>query len=127
MEAAANAFFVPAAGRSNQGLGHRAETAAEKRRATIQIGRDQDTVVYAAVANYRQYLELAMKGLTQDARLLLDPGEVAMTHYLFRLWRHLRPLLVRVAPSEEPTLDYVEATIRRFADMDPRPIRFGIP
>jgi hypothetical protein len=34
---------------------------------------DQDTVAYAVVANYRQYLELAMKGLTYEARQCRRP------------------------------------------------------
>jgi hypothetical protein len=88
---------------------------------------DHDTVVYAAVANYRQYLELMMKGLTEEAMLLLDaPGEVKATHDLLLLWNGLRPLLFEIGPDAE-TLDYVEVTIRRFAKMDPKSETFRYP
>jgi hypothetical protein len=93
----------------------------------MKRGMDQDTVVYAAVANYRQYLELAMKGLTRDAMLLLDaPGGVKATHDLLLLWSDLRPLLFEIAPDAE-TLDAVEVTIKRFAKMDPKSETFRYP
>src|SRR4051812_42643352 len=61
---------------------------------------DQDYLVYPIIFNYRQYIELMLKGLTKDARLLLDePGGAPLGHVLKDLWNTARPLLLRIAPN----------------------------
>jgi HEPN domain-containing protein len=89
---------------------------------------DQDFLVYPILFNYRQYIELALKGILRDARLLLDePGGVPPTHNLLDLWREVRPLLLRVEPNAEADLKPTDEYFDRFARLDPTSFRFRYP
>jgi hypothetical protein len=90
-------------------------------------GRDHDRLVYPILFNYRQYLELALKGVIRDARKLLDERGGAPTgHGLTDLWNTARPLLWRIAPNKAD-LDTTGESIRRFAAVDPTSEGFRYP
>jgi hypothetical protein len=81
-------------------------------------GRYQDKLVYPTLFNYRQYIELSLKGIIRDARRLLDDkGGAPGGHGLMRLWNTARPLLFRIAPAVDD-LDNVGRCIERFDAID---------
>ena len=86
-----------------------------------QKGRDHDYLVFPILANYRQFIELLLKGIIGDCRLLLDePGDVPQTHSLEALWHTAKPLLLRVEPGSDPRdIRNVGDCLRRFHDLDP--------
>jgi hypothetical protein len=90
-------------------------------------GRDHDRLVYPIIFNYRQYIELALKGVIRDARKLLDERGGAPTgHVLTDLWNTARPLLWRIAPNKAD-LDTAGESIKRFAAVDPTSEGFRYP
>jgi hypothetical protein len=90
-------------------------------------GRHQDKLVYPTLFNYRQYIELSLKGIIFDARLLLDEsGGAPNGHVLMRLWDTARPLLFRIAPAVDD-LDNVGRCIKRFDAIDPTSQGFRYP
>ena len=90
-------------------------------------GRDHDRLVYPIIFNYRQYIELALKGVIRDARKLLDERGGAPTgHVLTDLWSTARPLLWRIAPNKAD-LDTAGESIKRFAAVDPTSEGFRYP
>jgi hypothetical protein len=92
-----------------------------------RTGRHQDKLVYPAMFNYRQYLELSLKGIVRDARRLFDEeGGAPRGHVLMELWRIARPLLFRLAPGA-PELDLVGGCIARFNAIDPTSQGFRYP
>ncbi len=90
-------------------------------------GHDHDKLVYPILFNYRQYIELALKGIIRDARRLLDERGGAPTgHVLTDLWNTARPLLFQLAPATDD-LDNVGYCVKRFADTDPTSQGFRYP
>lgn len=90
-------------------------------------GRDHDRLVYPILFNYRQFIELALKGVIRDARKLLDePGGAPGGHVLTNLWNTARPLLWRIAPNKAD-LDNAGESIKRFAAVDPTSEGFRYP
>src|SRR5690349_3397478 len=63
--------------------------------------RRQDLLVYPIVFLYRQYLELAIKGVIQQAQVLLgEPKDLPLTHQIDQLWTRCSALLERVSPGD---------------------------
>jgi hypothetical protein len=90
-------------------------------------GLNQDRLVYPILFNYRQYVELSLKGIIRDARRLLDErGNAPNGHVLTNLWNTARPLLFRIAPAPDD-LDNVGQCLKRFADIDPNSQGFRYP
>lgn len=90
-------------------------------------GRQHDRLVYPTMFSYRQYIELALKGVIRDARRLFDErGSAPSGHVLMNLWNTARPLLSRLAPGA-PELDIVENCIKRFNSIDPTSQGFRYP
>lgn len=87
-----------------------------------------DEAVYAVVFNYRQYLELMLKGLiTAAERYLGEQGDLpTKTHNLQALWTRLRPSLEHIWPTEEH-YDTVEDQIRQFCAVDATSEAFRYP
>ncbi len=86
-----------------------------------QKGRDHDYLVFPILANYRQFIELSLKGIISDCRLLLDePGGAPETHSIEALWHTAKPLLHRVEPGSDPRdIRNVGDCLKRFHDLDP--------
>ncbi len=92
-------------------------------------GRRQDMLVYPILFSYRQYLELALKGLIRDARTLEDIDEpFPKTHRIDELWRICQELLLRIS-SGEPIeyLDEIGRLISDFSKVDPVSMAFRYP
>jgi hypothetical protein len=83
--------------------------------------RDQDCLVFPVLANYRHYIELALKGIICDCRALLnEPGKVDYTHGIDTLWQTTKELLARIEPESNPEdIKNVGECLRRFHDLDP--------
>ncbi|MGH3023349.1 MAG: hypothetical protein ACRDNI_06810 [Gaiellaceae bacterium] len=89
---------------------------------------DSDTLVYPILFNYRQYLELVLKSLIRDARLLLDErGGAPDGHNLMHLWNTAQPLLLRIEPKSRNDLDNVGSCLAHFARLDPNSEAFRYP
>ena len=92
-------------------------------------GRMQDTLVYPILFLYRQYLELAIKELIRDARILRDIDEpFPKTHRIDELWKICQTLLQQVS-SDEP-IDYlteIRRLIGEFSTVDPTSMAFRYP
>jgi hypothetical protein len=92
-------------------------------------GRSQDTLVYPILFLYRQYLELALKELIRDARILEEIDEpFPKTHRIDELWRICQTLLRQIS-SDEPIeyLDEIGRLIGEFSKVDPTSMAFRYP
>ncbi len=98
--------------------------------ANIENGRRmQDTLVYPILFLYRQYLELALKELIRDARILQDIDEpFPKTHRIDELWKICQTLLQQVS-SDEPIdcLTEIGRLIGEFSGVDPTSMAFRYP
>jgi hypothetical protein len=60
--------------------------------------------------------------------LLDDPQTVPPKHYLLRLWRRVRKLLLQIDPrSDGPWLDRADSVITEFDALDPTSFAFRYP
>jgi hypothetical protein len=99
----------------------------------VETRSDLDVLIYPIIFLYRQYLELRLKRLIQDAQHFLDrPVDFPKQHGLAALWAVLAPLLVEIAaktdqgiPNEET--DTISAIITEFESMDPGSSAFRYP
>jgi len=88
--------------------------------------RHQDVLVYPIVFLYRHYIELMLKCLIHDVRVLLRrPAKLPMHHKLKELWEECAPLLAEAFPDEpeqgfEAVADYIE----QFSKVDPASTAF---
>ena len=84
-----------------------------------------------AVFLFRHYVELSLKDMLLMARPLNDaPRGFPDGHPLLPLWTELRALMAEANigdPSEEPTLDVVEAMIIELDQSDPNSMSFRYP
>lgn len=94
-----------------------------------QHKRQQDTLVYPIVFLYRQYLELSLKDLIQDAfRLLDDPTPFPKTHRLDELWKLCNILLEQIAPGDSAEFrKEIGRLMEEFAQVDPLSMSFRYP
>lgn len=102
----------------------------------IETKSDQDTLVYPVVFLYRQYLELAMKGIIRVGRQLQGRKRQLQgkkrdsldEHKLGDLWREVREIfeLVWLDGSKED-LDNVQTAIAEFESIDPKSVAFRYP
>jgi hypothetical protein len=93
-------------------------------------GRGQDLVVYPAMFLYRQYLELAIKGLTLILRRLADSCDegTPTTHDIAKLWQRCRAMLSQIAEGDsEDELRHVDRLIGEFCQHDPKSQAFRYP
>ena len=95
----------------------------------ISERRYQDALVFPLVFLYRHYLELELKDLIHQARLLLDIDEpFPKNHRIDGLWRTCRRLLEEISPGDsEESLEEVERLIQEFSEVDPLSIAFRYP
>lgn len=91
--------------------------------------RQQDLLVYPIVFLYRQYLELAIKGVIRQAQALLEePRSVTLTHQIDQLWVRCADLLKRVAPGDSVEEQrQIGRLIREFSSVDPSSSAFRYP
>ncbi|MDO8417286.1 MAG: hypothetical protein Q7S87_13855 [Agitococcus sp.] len=97
-----------------------------------QIGETrtgQDTLVYPIIFLYRQYLELMLKSLIQDARKLQDiDTPIPLNHKILDLWKLCHQLLVKISPDDAvKELEHINRLIGEFSKIDPTSMAFRYP
>lgn len=91
--------------------------------------RHQDLLVYPIVFLYRQYLELAIKGLIRQSQRLLDePVQLPQNHQIDQLWDQCSNLLQQVSPGDSvEEQKQIGRLIREFRTVDPWATAFRYP
>jgi hypothetical protein len=86
----------------------------------VDTHRDRDTLVFPIVFNYRQYIELRLKGIIRSGRRLLGEQEsFPRTHDLRLLWSICRALISEIEPnSSETEIEVVDEAIAQFCLVD---------
>ncbi|MCT8869356.1 hypothetical protein [Shewanella xiamenensis] len=93
------------------------------------VGAYQDSLVYPVIFIYRQYLELAIKGLLQDAKRLQDiKGDMPKHHRIDQIWIECRNLLSEIWQGNSiKKLDQITRLLKDFAKVDPTSEAFRYP
>jgi len=86
----------------------------------VDTHRDRDTIVFPIVFNYRQYIELRLKGLIRSGRRLLgEQDSFPRTHDLRALWCTCRDLIFEIEPnSSGAEIEAVNDAIAQFCLVD---------
>jgi len=78
----------------------------------IEKHRDQDTLVFPIMNNYRHYVELACKEIIGMNRWLHnEPYKDDITHSLSRLWNLARPIIMELFNGQEGDIEIVQADL----------------
>ena len=90
---------------------------------------DQDVLIYPIVFLYRQYIELRLKDIIKEGRILLEEGsDFPKHHNIWDLWCTAKKIAIKVFEGDDPTtLKYAEHVIREFAQIDPDSFSFRYP
>ncbi len=92
--------------------------------------RDQDVLIYPIVFLYRQYVELRLKEIIREGRILLEEGhDFPKHHKIWDLWCITKKIAIKAFENEnEPSaLDYTEHVIKEFSQIDPDSFAFRYP
>lgn len=91
--------------------------------------RHQDLLVYPIVSLYRQYLELAIKGLIRQAQVLIgELVEIPQHHRIDHLWAQCSSLLQRLSPGDSiDEQEQISRLIGEFCAADPWATAFRYP
>ena len=83
--------------------------------------RDLDTVIFPYAMCWRHHVELQLKSVLAQLRVLGDlPAQDRHHHGVAQLWQECRKLLIKHFPNESRTdLKSVDRVMRQLADMDP--------
>jgi hypothetical protein len=97
-----------------------------------QNNTDKDALVYPIVFLYRQYIELRLKEIIREGKLLLDEGnKFPMIHRLHDLWPTVKEIIEKVYSHEDSddsgALDLTEHVINEFRAIDPESMSFRYP
>jgi hypothetical protein len=95
----------------------------------LEERRRQDLLVYPVVFLYRQYLELAIKGLIRQGQALLDiPAKLPASHRIDQLWVDCSKLLTRISPGDSlEEQRQIGRLLREFSEVDPTSTAFRYP
>ena len=95
----------------------------------IDSGKSQDILVYPIVFLYRQYLELAIKDLIREGRLLQDiDAPFPVHHKLNELWKICQNLLNEISPGDSVgELGQITRLLDEFSAADPTSMAFRYP
>jgi hypothetical protein len=87
-----------------------------------------DVIVFPTVFLFRHHLELAIKLLARDARLILDLlPPTKPQHGLRALWDEARRLVIRVEGVEPEGLDAIDTVVAEFDAIDSSSTTFRYP
>lgn len=92
--------------------------------------RDQDVMVFPILFLYRQYIELRLKEIIREGRILLEEGSSYPKHHkISDLWNTAKSIAIRVFENdnEPPDFDYAEHVITEFSKIDPESFSFRYP
>ncbi|MBI2412576.1 MAG: hypothetical protein HYV24_05145 [Deltaproteobacteria bacterium] len=89
----------------------------------------QDALVYPILFLYRQYLELALKGLIRNGRRLQNNREpFPQTHDIGSLWQICSQLLHEISPNDSvEEVRQIGRLISEFCKVDPQSMAFRYP
>jgi len=98
----------------------------------INKERDQDYLIYPIAFLYRQYIELRLKEIIKEGRILLEDGKDFPKHHkIWDLWCLAKEIIIKVSTDifdEEPfDLKYAEHVIKEFSQVDPESFSFRYP
>ena len=87
-----------------------------------------DVIVFPTVFLLRHHLELAIKLINRDARLLLDrPRPERAEHRLQVLWDQTKELIIEVVGVEPLGLGPIDEVVKQFHAIDPSSTTFRYP
>lgn len=92
--------------------------------------RGQDILIYPIVFLYRQYVELRLKEIIREGRILLEEGsDFPKHHKIWDLWCIAKKISIKALENENepPVLDYAEHVIKEFSQIDPDSFAFRYP
>ena len=91
----------------------------------------RDTQIYPITFLYRQYIELRLKQIIKEGRILMDESEKLETmHYLKTLWTTAKKVINKIFEHEydpSDSLQYAEHVILEFDKIDPNSTIFRYP
>jgi len=91
----------------------------------------RDTLIYPIVFLYRQYIELRLKEIIKQGRVLLEkPEKITKTHNLLTLWADAKKIIDQVFEHETDSSDslkYAEHVIKAFSTIDKKSYSFRYP
>jgi len=100
----------------------------------VETAIDQDILVYPIAFLYRQYIELQLKDLIRESRILLDEGSSFPNHHnIKQLWELANQLMKKIIMRVDKTAgDYItkddlakiDEAICNFVDIDPESFAF---
>lgn len=96
----------------------------------VESGRHQDSLIYPLAFLYRQYIELRLKVIIKEGRMLLEEGnDFPKHHKLYDLWCIVKQLSKKAFEDEPEPLDlnYAEHVIKEFTSVDPDSFAFRYP
>jgi hypothetical protein len=91
---------------------------------------DLDLLIYPIVFLYRQYIELRLKEIIIEGRILLDEGNNYPKHHnIWDLWCTANKIAIKVFENENepPDLNYAEHIVKEFSIVDPDSFSFRYP
>jgi len=103
----------------------------------VDVGPEQHELVYPVVFLYRHYIELQLKSIVNDGRILLCLGDGFPEHHRLReLWDLARQLMQRVVVKihrsagsylSSQNMATISTAIADFEAIDPRALSFRYP
>ncbi len=103
----------------------------------VETGSSQDTLVFPISFLYRQYIELQLKHIIKESRILLNEGASFPTHHKINdLWNTANSLMAKIIKNYDETIkDYItkddvgkiKSIITEFVKVDPDSSSFRYP
>lgn len=103
----------------------------------IETDRDQDSLIYPIAFLYRQYIELQLKDIINESRILLSEGYGFPEHHKIKALWELASQLMRkiIATVDESAGEYItsedfafiETMVSEFVEVDPGSMAFRYP
>lgn len=95
----------------------------------MQLREEQDILIYPMVFVYRQYIELRLKEIIKEGRILLgEHSSFPEHHKILDLWNVAKNIALRVFENTNKSdLAYAEHVITEFAKIDPDGFSFRYP
>lgn len=103
----------------------------------VETARDQDILVYPIAFLYRQYIELQLKNIIQESRILLSEGRGFPEHHkIWDLWCVANGLMKSIIKKVDESaqgyitkedIDHIGKIIKDFVEIDPESFAFRYP
>lgn len=103
----------------------------------VETSTDQDTLIFPIVFLYRQYIELHLKYIIRESRILLSEGTGFPEHHKIKaLWDLANGLMNKITKDIDPSagdfitkddLAIIDTIINHFSQVDPESFSFRYP